>query len=138
MESAMPDLTPNLPDVVAELRALFERYERALAEKDVPVLDASFWDSPHTIRYAIHEQAYGFAAIHAQRVARPPGFAIKDKRIRLEILTLGRDLATVNLEFKIRGHDLIGRQSQTWVRFFDVGWKVIAAHVSTMDKKPLW
>jgi hypothetical protein len=67
------------------------------------------------------------------RVARPPGPGIKEKRIRLEILTLGRDLATVNLEFKVRGRDLIGRQSQTWVRFPDHGWKVIAAHVSTTD-----
>jgi hypothetical protein len=24
------------------------------------------------------------------------------------------------------------------VRFPDAGWKVIAAHVSTMDGKPLW
>jgi hypothetical protein len=39
----------------------------------------------------------------------------------------------VNLEFKVRGLDLIGRQSQTWVRFPDVGWKVISAHVSTVD-----
>jgi hypothetical protein len=128
----MTDLTPNLPDVVAELAALFERYEQALADKDVAVLDATFWDSPHTIRYAIHEQAYGFAAIHDQRVARPPGFGMKERRIRLEILTLGRDFGTVNLEFKLRGADAIGRQSQTWVRFADVGWKVVLAHVSTL------
>ena len=63
---------------------------------------------------------------------------IKERRIRLEILTLGRDIATVNLEFKIRDKDLVGRQSQTWVKFPDAGWRVIAAHVSTMDKKPLW
>ena len=131
----MTDLTPNLPEIVAELRALFERYERALAEKDVAVLDASFWDSPSTIRYAIHEQAYGFAAIHAQRVARPPGLGTKEKRIRLEILTLGRDFGTVNLEFKIRGADAIGRQSQTWVRFPELGWKVVLAHVSTLLEK---
>jgi hypothetical protein len=135
MESVMADLAPNLPDVVAELRALFERYERALAEKDVAVLDASFWESPHTIRYAINEQAYGFAAIHAQRVARPPGSGIKDKRIRLEILTLGRDFGTVNLEFTVRGSDAIGRQSQTWVRFPLTGWKVVLAHVSTLPAR---
>ena len=128
----MVDLTPNLPEIVAELRELFDRYERALADKDVAVLDASFWNSPHTIRYAIHEQAYGFEAIHAQRVARPPGFGIKDKRIRLEILTLGRDFGTVNLEFTMRGSDVIGRQSQTWVRFPEHGWKVVLAHVSTL------
>jgi hypothetical protein len=46
----MTNVTPNLPKVVAEVRALFERYEQALIDKDVDVLDATFWDSPHTIR----------------------------------------------------------------------------------------
>jgi hypothetical protein len=132
------DLVANIPEVVEEVRGLFERYEQALIDKDVDVLDATFWRSPHTIRYAMHENGYGFDQIHTHRVARPPGPGIKEKRLRLEILTLGRGIATVNLEFKIRGHDLIGRQSQTWVRFPGDGWKVIAAHVSTMDTKPLW
>jgi len=134
----MIDVTTNLPDVVAEVRELFERYEQALVDKDVDVLDATFWDSPHAIRYALHENGYGFAQIHAHRVARPPGPGIKERRIRLEILTLGRDLATVSLEFKVRGRDLVGRQSQTWVRFPVAGWKVIAAHVSTMNEASLW
>ena len=134
----MNDLTRNLPEVVAEVRDLFERYEQALIDKNVAVLDATFWDSPHTIRYALHENGYGFNEIHAHRVARPPGPGSKEKRIRLEILTLGRDLATVNLEYKVRGHELIGRQSQTWVRFPAAGWKVISAHVSTMNDAPLW
>ena len=99
----MIDVTPNLPEVVAE------------------VLDATFWNSPHTIRYSLNEHGYGFSEIHAHRVARPPGPGIKEKRIRLEILTLGRDLATVNLEFQVHGRNLIGRQSQTWVRFPDLG-----------------
>ena len=120
------------------MRDLFERYEQALIDKNVAVLDATFWDSPHTIRYALHENGYGFNEIHAHRVARPPGPGSKEKRIRLEILTLGRDLATVNLEYKVRGHKLIGRQSQTWVRFPAAGWKVISAHVSTMNDAPLW
>ncbi len=134
----MTDLTPNIPEVVAEVRELFEGYERALVDKDVEALDHAFWNSPHTIRYALHEHGYGFDEIHAHRGRRPPGPGIKESRRRLEILTLGRDLATVNLEFKVRGRDLIGRQSQTWVRFPDQGWKVISAHVSTMNDEPLW
>jgi 1-carboxybiuret hydrolase subunit AtzH-like protein len=126
------DLTPNIPEVVAEVRELFERYEQALVDKDVAVLDATFWQSPHTIRYSLHEHGYGFDEIHAHRVRRPPGPGTKEYRRRLEILTLGRDLATVNLEFKVRGQDLIGRQSQTWVRFPVHGWKVVSAHVSTV------
>jgi hypothetical protein len=134
----MTDLTPNLPEVVAEVRALFERYEQALIDKDVEVLDQTFWNSPYTIRYAFSEHGYGYEQIHAHRVRRPPGPGIKESRRRLEILTLGRDLATVNLEFKVRGRELIGRQSQTWVRFPDQGWKVISAHVSTMSDGPPW
>ncbi len=130
------DTQPNRPEVVTEVRDLFEAYEQALVDRDVDVLDRTFWDSPHTIRYAVHENGYGFAEIHAHRLlGRPPGPGIKERRIRLEILTLGRDLATVNLEFKIRGADRVGRQSQTWVRFAD-GWKVIAAHVSMMEPRP--
>ena len=132
------DLTPNIPEVVDEVRAVFERYEQALIDKDVGVLDATFWESPYTIRYALHENGYGYAEIHQHRVARPAGPGIKEERLRLEILTLGHDFATVNLEFKVRGRDLVGRQSQTFVRFPDGGWKVVAAHVSTVNPEPLW
>jgi hypothetical protein len=128
----------NIPEVVEEVRALFERYEAALAAKDVDVLDATFWNSPHTIRYAVHENGYGFDEIHAHRVRRPPGPGIKLARRHLVITTLGRDIATVNLEFDMRGRDMPGRQSQTWVRFPDVGWKVIAAHVSVTEASPAW
>ena len=132
------DLTPNIPAVVEDVRIVFERYEQALIDKDVDVLDATFWESRHTIRYALHENGYGFDEIHQHRVARPPGPGIKEKRLRLEILTLGHDFATVNLEFKVRGQDLVGRQSQTFVRFPDLGWKVVAAHVSTVSTEALW
>ena len=128
------DVTLNRPEVVAEVSALFERYEQALIDKDVAVLDATFWDSPHTIRYAVRENGYGFAMIHAARVAAVPlPGGSKERRVRLEILTVGSDLATVNYEYVARGTGgRIGRQSQTWVRFPDVGWKVVSAHVSVM------
>lgn len=123
----------NRPEIVAEVAALFEAYEQALIDKQVDVLDATFWDNPHTIRYALRDNGYGFDAIHASRVAaKPLAGGLKRTRLRLEILTLGADLATVNLEYEPRGLDGIGRQSQTWVRFADAGWKVIAAHVSIM------
>ncbi len=127
----MDDFAANIPEVVEEVRQLFERYERALRDKDVEVLDDTFWNSPHTIRYALGAHGYGFDEIHQHRVARAPGPGLKEKRIRLEILTLGRDFATTNLEFAVRGNDLVGRQSQTWIRFPDLGWKVVGAHVST-------
>jgi 1-carboxybiuret hydrolase subunit AtzH-like protein len=129
----MKDFTPNISEVVEEVRQKFEAYETALENKDVDVLDNTFWNSPYTIRLAMSEHGYGFDEIHAHRVARKPGPGIKEKRIRLEILTIGHDFATVNLEFKTRGQDLIGRQSQCWVNFPDLGWKVVSAHVSTTD-----
>lgn len=132
------DRTPNIPEVVAEIREIFERYEAALVSKDVDTLDNTFWNSPHTIRYALHENGYGFEQIHQHRAARKPGPGLKESRLRLEILTLGRDFASVNLEFKVTGKDLIGRQSQTFVRFPDVGWKVVAAHVSTVNETSMW
>ena len=132
----MSDLEPNIPEVVEEVRALFERYEQALIDKNVGVLDSTFWNSPYTIRLANNEHGYGFDRIHAHREARPPGPGTKEKRIRLDILTLGRDIATVTLVYKVRGRDQTGRQTQTWVRFPDAGWKVIAAHVSAIDERP--
>lgn len=128
----------NNPEVVEEVRALFERYEQALIDKDVDVLDATFWNSPLTIRSAIHENGFGFDEIHAHRVRRPPGPGIKLARRRLVITTLGRDIATVHLEFNMRGRDMPARQSQTWVRFPDVGWKVVLAHVSVTEATPAY
>lgn len=135
----MTDLMPNLPEVVAEVRELFERYEQALIDKNVEVLDDTYWNSPYTIRFGPAENGYGFEQIHAHRVRRPPGPGSKESRRRLEILTLGRDFATVNLEYKVRkvrGRDQIGRQSQAWVRF-PQGWKVISAHASWIDAESL-
>jgi hypothetical protein len=128
----------NNPEVVEEVRALFERYEQALIDKNVEVLDATFWNSSLTIRSAIHENGYGFDEIHAHRVRRPPGPGIKLARRRLVITTLGRDIATVHLEFDMRGRDMPARQSQTWVRFPDVGWKVVLAHVSVTESTPAY
>ena len=42
----------------------------------------------------------------------------------------------MNLEYKVRGQNQIGRQTQTWVRFPE-GWKVVSAHVSTVDPNAL-
>jgi hypothetical protein len=130
------DRTPNIPEVIEEIRDLFERYEQALIDKNVEVLDGTFWHSPHTIRLANYEHGYGFDRIHAHRVARPPGPGSKETRLRLDIVTIGRDVATVTLVYKVRGQNMIGRQMQTWVRFPEFGWKVVAAHVSMIDRDP--
>src|SRR5260221_341580 len=51
----------NLPEVVAEVTAVFQRYEKALNDNDVAVLDELFWDAPQVVRYGIREPVYGAA-----------------------------------------------------------------------------
>lgn len=120
----------NLPDVLAEVTAQFERYERALTGNDVAVLDALFWDSPHTLRYGATENLYGHEAIAAFRAARPSQ-GLARELLRTAITTYGRDFATANCEFRRAGSDRTGRQSQAWVRT-PQGWRVVAAHVSLL------
>jgi 1-carboxybiuret hydrolase subunit AtzH-like protein len=58
-------LQVDLPEVVAEVRAEFERYEKALVMNDVAALDNFFRDDPRTIRYGANENLY--SARHACR-----------------------------------------------------------------------
>ena len=62
----------NRPEVVAEVTHVFHRYEKALMTNDVATLNELFWDSQHTIRYGLAEQAYGHDAIAGVRAARDP------------------------------------------------------------------
>jgi len=120
----------NIPEVVAEVTAAFERYEKALNANDVEVLDATFWNDPRVVRYSITDNAYGFEAIHASRLTRPK----TDMRRTISntvITTFGRDLATANTEFERVESGRRGRQSQTWARIPE-GWRVVSAHVSFM------
>ena len=121
----------NAPDVLAEVTAVFARYEDALVNNQVDVLDALFWHAPTTIRYGIGENLIGIDAIRRFRVAR----AATGLARRLEntvITTYGRDSATAMTEFYRDGSRRIGRQSQTWVRMPE-GWRVVAAQVSVID-----
>ena len=120
----------NLPDVVAEVTAVVERYEVALVSNDVEVLDALFWNSPHTLRYGAGENLYGYDQIRAFRAQRSPQ-GLARQVLRTAITTYGRDFATANLEFQREGSARTGRQSQTWMRTPE-GWRVVAAHVSLM------
>jgi hypothetical protein len=120
----------NLPEVLAEVTAVFERYERALVGNDIAVLDELFWDSPHTLRYGAGENLYGYAAIAAFRAARPAQ-GLQRRLLKTVITTYGRDFATANVEFQREGSAATGRQSQTWLRT-PAGWRVVAAHVSLL------
>src|ERR1041384_3417952 len=123
------------PEVVAEVKAAFDRYEKALTSNDVATLNATFRDAPQTIRYGIAENLYGHKEIAGFRAARSPAGLMR-KISRTVITTYGRDFATASTLFQrdtVPGK--IGRQMQTWVRFPD-GWHVVAAHVSLIDAKP--
>jgi hypothetical protein len=49
----------DLPEVVAEVREAFERYEKALVTNDMATLDSLFRQDERTIRYGIGENLYG-------------------------------------------------------------------------------
>lgn len=123
-------MTINEPDVLAEVTEAFERYEHALVNNDVAVLDELFWNSPHTLRYGATENLYGYKAIQAFRAARPSAGLARTLG-KTVITTYGRDFATANTEFHRTGSDRTGRQSQTWLRTPE-GWRVVAAHVSLL------
>ena len=122
----------DLPEVVAEVKREFERYERALVSNDVPLLDALFRDDPRTIRYGGGEILYGYDEIKAFRGARSPA-GLARTLSRTVITTYGRDVAVASTLFRRESAPgKIGRQMQTWVRFPE-GWRVVAAHVSMID-----
>ena len=127
----------DLPEVVAEVRAAFDRYEKALVTNDVAVLDDTFRVDPRTIRYGINEILYGHDEIAAFRAARAP-VGLARTISRTVITTYGRDHAVASTLFRrptMPGK--VGRQMQTWVRFPD-GWHVVAAHVSVVDQAAVW
>lgn len=124
----------DLPEVVTEVTAAFERYEKALVSNDVAALNAMFHSDPRTIRYGGTENLYGYAEIAAFRTARSPvglGRALS----KTVISTYGRDHAVASTLFhRASVPGKVGRQMQTWVRF-PQGWRVVAAHVSVIDEK---
>ena len=118
----------NLPEVLAEMTAVFGRYEDALVNNHVDVLDELFWASESTVRYGVAENLRGIAAIRAFRNARSP-VGLARTLSHTVITTYGHDFATAMTEFHREGSAKTGRQSQTWVRLPE-GWRVVAAHVS--------
>ena len=121
------------PEIVAELRAAFEAYEKALMSNDVAALNATFCDDPRTIRYGMAENLYGYAEISSFRAARSPAGLARNLS-HTTVTTFGRDFGVASTLFeRPTAPGKIGRQMQTWVRFPE-GWRVVAAHVSLIDR----
>lgn len=129
----MPSPTQiNDPETLAELQALYPKYETALVTNDVETLTRMFWASPHVMRFGVTENLYGIDEIEAFRKGRSPANLARTVR-RLDIVTFGKDFGSITLEFErtVNGKTTLGRQSQVWVRFSE-GWRIVAAHVSVL------
>lgn len=123
----------NDTGTLAEVEAVFARYEKALVENDIAVLDELFWQDERTIRYGGGENLYGVSEILAFRKGRSPAGLARDLD-RTVITTYGTDFATASTLFRREGvKGKVGRQMQTWVRMKE-GWRVVAAHVSIIDE----
>jgi len=120
----------NDPGTLAELTIQFNRYQQAIIDNDIAVLNELFWNNTLTIRYGIGENLYGHSEIATYRGARDPKSVARvvGKSV---VTSYGHDAATTNIEFVRAGRK--GRQSQAWVRMPE-GWRIVAAHVSYMSE----
>jgi hypothetical protein len=122
------DVPVRRPDVVAEVAAVFWSYEAALVASDTTALAEFFWDSDEVVRFGVADAQTGARQLREWRARQPPlpaGRRLADTRVT----TFGEDWAVVTTLFDYPDRALIGRQSQTWVRF-PAGWRIVSAHVS--------
>jgi hypothetical protein len=122
----------NDPEIVAELSALYPRYEEALVNNDVNTLIGMFWAAPQVMRFGATENLYGPEELAAFRKARPAANLARTIT-RLDIVSFSRDFASITLEFEriSTTGKTRGRQSQVWVRMPE-GWRIVQAHVSLL------
>ena len=122
----------NLPEVIAELHELYPRYEEALVTNDVETLVAIFWTGPEVMRFGVTENLHGPEELEAFRKTRP-GSNLARTITRLDIVSFGRDTASITLEFERTTPTKVlrGRQSQLWIRLPE-GWRIVSAHVSLL------
>ena len=119
----------NHPQTLTELTRQFNRYQQAIIDNEIAVLNELFCNNPHTIRYGTGENLYGHAEIAAFRGARDPRSVARVVG-KTVVTSYGRDAGTTNVEFTRGGRN--GRQSQAWIRMPE-GWRIVAAHVSYRD-----
>ncbi|MFM0213096.1 DUF3225 domain-containing protein [Paraburkholderia sediminicola] len=119
----------NRADIIEQVRAAFERYQKAQAEQDLEALDHLFWDSEQTIRFGMRETVWGKSAIRQFRGTRHRPTAA-GRIEHLSIATFGDSFGAMTASFRRSDVEAgLGRWTQTWVRFDD-GWKIVATHVS--------
>ncbi|MEV7694756.1 AtzH-like domain-containing protein [Microbacterium sp. NPDC089189] len=113
-------------DIPADLFDAFDRYERAILDNDLPVLDEMFAPGPETIRGDAAGLLVGHDAISAFRGVRG---GVPPREIeRIEYRPFGDDLALLVSVSRYAGGGT-GLQTQLWQRV-DGRWVIAAAHVS--------
>ncbi len=122
----------NRPGPLAEVTAAFARYEDALVNNRLEVLDELFWDSPHTVRYGVAENLYGYRRDPRLPRGSPAAGPGAQRCTRTVITTYGRDFATANDRVPARRQPQARPPEPDLVRIAD-GWHVVAAHVSLID-----
>lgn len=118
------------PDAI-EVEQLSDVYEAALRRNDVDVLMAMFWLHPDVLRFGIADQQHGGDELRAWRMTAP---AVAPDRMTLSrhVVALAPGVVAVDITFA-DDDAMIGRQSQTWVRF-PQGWRIARAHVSVIPR----
>jgi len=118
----------NSEAVVSEVRECFERYERALVEGDLETMTASFASDDDLVRFGIADEQRGPEQLAAWRASQP---ALPASRTlsNTVVSTFGGDVAVVTTHFRYPERNLLGRQSQTWLKR-DGRWRIVHAHVS--------
>ena len=123
----------NLPEVVAEVKEAHDRYNDAINAGDIAVINSTFYNDDRTIRFGLADMEYSYKEIETFRKTAQP-LVPPRVNIKTVITTYGRDFATASLlTHRANEPGKVGRQMQTWVRFPE-GWRVVAAHVSTIDE----
>lgn len=119
----------DIPEVIAEARAVLDRYETALMTNDIPTLEALFWDDPRTIRLGVGEILVGIEAIRRFRRAQTGGYQSRE-RLETLVTTFGRDFAVTNIVYRRIATGMIGRETKIMARIPGHGFRVVSAHVS--------
>ncbi|MEV6299829.1 AtzH-like domain-containing protein [Actinoplanes sp. NPDC051861] len=118
----------DLPGVISEVTAAFEAYERALVDNDIEAILSFF--APEAVRFGVADHQTNIeeqARWRRTQSGLPPGRFLKDTTIH----AYGQSTAVVTTMFGYPSHDVLGRQSQTWVRL-PTGWRIVTAHVSVI------
>lgn len=111
-------LQVDLPDVRAEVEALFARYQQAFVGNDAEAMTGLLWQSPQAMHHGAGRDVDGTRAI-----------------LRTRLTCFGRDYATSLIEFSRQGVQGVGREGHAWARL-PQGWRIVAANAGGPSDAP--